>query len=96
MGTALFEELRCEDGAPVNGNLGDYKIPCALDAPRMGPILVEAAIPDGPWGAKGVGEPGLVPTAAAIGNAFFSATGRQLKALPFIPEKVLAALGGDG
>ena len=36
------------------------------------------------------------PTAAAIGNAFFSATGRQLKALPFIPEKVLAALGGDG
>jgi len=96
VGTALFEELRCEDGAPVNGNLGDYKIPCALDAPRMGPILVEAAIPDGPWGAKGVGEPGLVPTAAAIGNAFFSATGRQLKALPFIPEKVLAALGGDG
>lgn len=96
LGTALFEELKCEGGVLVNANLGDYKIPCALDVPRLTPGLVEVPIPDGPWGAKGVGEPGLVPTAAAIGNAIFAATGLQMKTLPFAPEKVLEALGPRG
>ena len=96
LGTVRFEELRCESGVVINGNLNDYKIPCVLDIPEMIPIIVEVPIPDGPWGAKGLGEPGLVPTAPAIGNAFFAATGRQLKTLPFTPEKVLPLLRNIG
>ncbi|MFQ5912438.1 MAG: xanthine dehydrogenase family protein molybdopterin-binding subunit [Nitrospinota bacterium] len=92
LGTALFEELVCDNGALANADFGDYKIPCALDTPQLGPILVEAPNPEGPWGAKGVGEPGLVPTAPAIGNALFQATGCQMRTLPFVPEKILVSL----
>jgi carbon-monoxide dehydrogenase large subunit len=92
LGTSLFEEMRFEGGALINGNFSDYRIPCTLDMPGMTPMVVEVPIPDGPWGAKGVGEPGLVPTAAAIGNAVFSAIGCQIKALPFNPETVLETL----
>ena len=70
--------------------------PMAAEMPDIEVEHLQTPTTTSELGAKGVGEPGLVPTAAAIGNAFFSATGRQLKALPFIPEKVLAALGGDG
>ena len=93
LGTAMFEELQCEQGVLTNGNLGDYKIPCALDTPPLVPIIVEEPVPDGPWGAKGIGEPGLVPTAPAIGNALFAALGRPIKSLPFTPDKILSALG---
>ena len=55
---------------------------------------VEEAHPEGPYGAKGVGEPGLAPTAAAIANAVYDALGVQIKTIPLTPERVLGALEG--
>jgi len=54
--------------------------------------VIETNDPFGPFGAKGVGEPGLVPTAPAIANAIYDAVGVRIKDLPITPEKVLAAL----
>lgn len=92
LGTALFEEMRLEGGRVVNPNFMDYKIPCALDVPSLVPMVVEEHNPEGPYGAKGVGEPGLAPTAAAIANAVYDALGVPIKSLPFTPERVLAAM----
>jgi len=77
-----------------NPDFRDYKIPTA---PELGiPIeleYVETADEAGPFGAKGVGEPGLVPTAPAIANAVFDAIGVRVRDLPITPEKILRALG---
>jgi len=54
--------------------------------------LVETDDPAGPFGAKGVGEPGLVPTAPALANAIFDAIGVRIRDLPITPEKIVAAL----
>ncbi|MFQ5912699.1 MAG: xanthine dehydrogenase family protein molybdopterin-binding subunit [Nitrospinota bacterium] len=92
LGTALFEEMRVESGVVLNPNLMEYKIPCALDMPPLVPMVVEEAHPEGPYGAKGVGEPGLAPTAAAVANAIYDAIGVQVKTIPFTPERVLHAM----
>ncbi len=92
LGQALFEELVVEQGRPVNPSFIDYKIPCTLDIPTLEAILVEAAHQEGPFGAKGLGEPGLAPTAAAIGNAILDAIGVRMHDLPITAEKVLRAL----
>ena len=55
-------------------------------------MIVEIPQPDGPFGAKGLGEPGLAPTAAAIANALYHAIGVRIKDLPITPEKVLRAM----
>jgi CO/xanthine dehydrogenase Mo-binding subunit len=90
---ALTEEVVLNaNGVTVNPNLHDYKISTTLDAPEIEVGLVEAAQPDGPFGAKGVGEPALAATAPAIGNAIFAATGIRIKDLPITPEKILKAL----
>ncbi len=77
----------------MNPNFLDYKI---LSAPDLSfPIeieCVETGDKFGPFGAKGVGEPGLVPTAPAIANAVYDAIGVRIKDLPITPEKILAAL----
>ncbi len=91
-GTALLEELVLRKGTPVNRNFRDYRIPTAMDAPEVTSIFVEAAHKDGPFGAKGVGEPALAPTAPAIGNAIYNAIGVRIKDLPITPEKILKAL----
>jgi CO/xanthine dehydrogenase Mo-binding subunit len=62
--------------------------------PEVRVILVEEPDPTGPYGAKGVGEPGIVPTAAAVANAVYDAVGVRVTELPITPEKVLRALGG--
>jgi xanthine dehydrogenase molybdenum-binding subunit len=93
VGYALFEEVKTEGGKILNPGFTDYKIPTAADLDF--PItleFVETNEPSGPFGAKGVGEPGLVPTAPAIGNAIYDAVGIRLHHLPLTPEKVLAAL----
>jgi len=59
-------------------------------------VIVETEEKDGPFGAKGIGEPGLVPTAPAIANAIYDAVGVRIKDLPITPEKVLAALKEKG
>jgi CO/xanthine dehydrogenase Mo-binding subunit/aerobic-type carbon monoxide dehydrogenase small subunit (CoxS/CutS family) len=73
-------------------NLHDYLIPTAGDLPEILCLLVEDAEPAGPYGAKGVGEPALVPTAPAILGAIHHATGARITRLPATPDRVLAAI----
>jgi len=90
---AIFEEVVIDEkGATVNTNFHDYKVSTALDAPNVEVGLVEVAQPDGPYGAKGIGEPALAATAPAIGNAIYAATGVRIRELPITPERLLAAL----
>jgi CO/xanthine dehydrogenase Mo-binding subunit len=95
IGYALTEEIVFRDGVQVNPNFTDYVMPTILDVPPIEVIMVEKHDPTGPFGAKGVGEPTLVPTAAAILNAIYDAVGVRLHSLPATPEKVLRALQGQ-
>ena len=88
LGLALMEEYlpgRTE-------NLHDYLIPTIGDVPNMNCILIEDAEPLGPSGAKGVGEPGLIPTAPAILGAIQHATGVRMRQVPVLPHRLRAAL----
>ncbi|MDP6539278.1 MAG: xanthine dehydrogenase family protein molybdopterin-binding subunit [Planctomycetota bacterium] len=93
LGYALYEQVHTEQGRITNPGFTDYKLPTAVE---MGfPIeleFIETDDPSGPFGAKGVGEPALVPTAPAIANAIQDAVGVRIRSLPITPEKVLAAL----
>ena len=73
-------------------NLHDYLIPTVGDAPEIEVLLVEDHEPSGPFGAKGVGEPALVPTAPAILGAIRHATGARVRSVPATPARVLAAI----
>lgn len=88
----LMEEFKMEGGRILNDNLADYKIATMLDVPDIVPIIVEAHHREGPFGAKGVGEPAAAATAPAISNAIFDAVGIRIKDLPITQEKVLLAL----
>ena len=93
VGYALYEEIKTEDGRILNPGFVDYKLPTAADLNF--PIeleFVETNDPTGPFGAKGAGEPGIVPTAPAIANAVYDAVGVRIHDLPLTPEKVLTAL----
>ena len=92
VGYALAEEMIYEEGRLLNPNFRDYKMLTALDAVPVEPVLVEDPDAAGPYGAKGIGEPGLVPTAPAIANAIYDAVGIRLRKLPMKPEMVLRAL----
>ena len=93
LGYALYEQVQTHEGRILNPSFRDYKIPtaCEMDFP-MELEFVETDDEHGPFGAKGVGEPGLVPTAPAIANAIHDAVGVWVRDLPMTPEKVLAAL----
>jgi len=82
LGFALTEELPCKDGMPVTFKLRDIGVLRARDMPEMEIILVEDHEPEGPFGAKGVGEIGLVPTAGAVGNALAKFDGIRRTVLP--------------
>jgi CO/xanthine dehydrogenase Mo-binding subunit len=73
-------------------NLHDYLIPTVGDVPEIECILVEDAEPSGPYGAKGVGEPALIPTAPAILGAIHDAVGVRITTLPATPDRVRAAI----
>jgi len=92
IGYALGEKLIYEKGHLKNGNFLDYKLPTAKDVPPVEAVIVETDEQAGPFGAKGIGEPGLVPTAPAIANAIYDAVGVRIRDLPITPEKVLRAL----
>jgi len=92
----LFEEFKMEKGRILNDTLADYKLASILDIPEIVPIIVEARHEEGPFGAKGIGEPAAAPTAPAIANAVFDAVGIRIKDLPITPEKVIAALREKG
>jgi CO/xanthine dehydrogenase Mo-binding subunit len=92
LGFALLEEVVCEDGRVMNPFAFDYRTPRAGDMPELTTVLLEHRDPRGPYGAKGVGEICMNPTAAAIANAVADAIGIRITSLPITPEKVLAAL----
>ena len=93
LGQALLEELVYEEGLLINPNFFDYNLPRFLDLPeKMTTVIVERPNPKGPYGAKGVGETGLIPVAPAIANAIEDALGVRIKELPITPEKVFQAL----
>jgi len=93
LGSALYEHLVLSEGQFRNSDFVDYKIPTATDTPEMDIILLETSPQaDGPFGAKGIAEPTMVPTAPAIANAVYDATGVRILDLPLSAEKVLAAL----
>jgi len=93
IGYTLYEEILSAGGQILNPNFNDYKIPtfAEMDFP-IDLEFVETDDPEGPFGAKGVGEPGMCPTPPAIGNAIFDAVGVRIRTLPITPEKILAAL----
>jgi xanthine dehydrogenase YagR molybdenum-binding subunit len=94
---ALSEELVVDPntGVPVNATLDDYKLPTIADTPEI--VVGFSHVPDPGLphvGAKGLGEPPIIPTAAAVANAFRHATGRRCRALPLTRARVLEALRG--
>jgi xanthine dehydrogenase molybdenum-binding subunit len=94
LGYALMEDIPVdpESGAPLTLNLDSFKIPNLVDVPPIEPVLIEHPDPVGPYGAKALGEPPLVPVAAAIANAVYDATGVRIRDLPITAEKVLRGL----
>ncbi|MCC6313952.1 MAG: xanthine dehydrogenase family protein molybdopterin-binding subunit, partial [Thermomicrobiales bacterium] len=96
IGYALTEELVIEDGRLLNPNLALYKLPTALEAPAVRTIIVEHPSAEGPHGAKGVGEPPVIVSAAAVAAALSDAIGAPLRATPFTPERVLRAMRERG
>ncbi len=92
VGYALSEQVLLEKGEVMNPNFRDYKILTAKDVVPIEAPVLETHDPDGPYGAKGIGEPGCVPTAPAIANAIYDAVGVRIKDLPITPERVLAAI----
>lgn len=88
IGYALSEEMKFQEGRLVNSNLLDYKPPLSTDIPHITPVIIEAPDPRGPYGAKGIGEPPIIPVAPAIANALADAIGRRVKSLPLSQEKI--------
>ncbi len=88
IGFALMEEYR----PGRTENLHDYLIPTVGDVPAIETVIVEDAEPLGPWGAKGIGEPALIPTAPAILGAIEHATGARIRRLPATPDRVRKAI----
>jgi len=91
LGSALFEEMVFDNGQPINSTFLEYMPPSMEDHPRQfGSVLVETPHPEGPYGAKGVGEAALGPVEPAIGNAIANAlNGLRIKDLPIRPDRII-------
>ena len=91
LGSALFEEMVFDNGQPINATFLEYMPPSMEDHPkRFGSVLVETPHPEGPYGAKGVGEAALGPVEPAIGNAIANAlSGLRIKDLPIRPDRIM-------
>lgn len=95
MGLALTEDqVVDEKGRSLNPNFTEYKLLSASDMPKIDLIIVEDKEPSGPFGAKGVGEGGLDPTAAALANAVYDALGVRVKQMPLLSETVYKYIVG--
>lgn len=93
IGHTFYESIAYEGGQILNPNLIDYKIPTFEDLPgQFESILIEDGNGPGPYGAKGMGEGGIIPVAPAVANAVAWSTGARIKELPLTPEKVWRAL----
>ena len=89
LGYAIMEHVDFEEGYIQATNFDEYLIPTALDVPEITAIFVEKPFAPGPFGAKNLAEPAMVPTAPAILNAIYHATGRRISELPATLERVL-------
>ncbi|MDA8130910.1 MAG: xanthine dehydrogenase family protein molybdopterin-binding subunit [Elusimicrobia bacterium] len=91
--TVLYEDMRYDArGKLLNPNFSDYKIPTSMDMPdEVVPIIIEVAQPDGPFGARGVGEHTMIPCAPLIANAVADALGVRVRSMPVTKEKVALA-----
>jgi CO/xanthine dehydrogenase Mo-binding subunit len=101
LGWALFEELAYDEhGQPATGSFVEYAMPTAGGVPAIDTEIVEVAAPEGPFGAKGVGEAPVVGVPGAVANAIAAATrgGVRARQLPMTPERVWRAIeeNGDG
>ncbi len=93
LGEALFEEVRFDKmGRVANPTLGEYRIPTMLDIPNVKTIIIESDEPNGPFGAKEVGEGAIMPTIPAILNAIHDATGVRINELPVTSERLYNAI----
>lgn len=92
IGYGIMEEIEFAKGDIKNKNFSDYIIPTSLDVPNIRTIIVEEEEVSGPFGAKGVGEPAMIPTAPAIVNAIYDAVGVRILSLPASQEKIVEAL----
>ncbi len=98
IGYTFWEGIQMDPktGRYLNVNLTDYKVTSPVDMPPIEIILVESDEPTGPYGAKGLGEPAMVPTAPAIANALYDAIGIRFQQLPITREKVFEAIQKQG
>lgn len=92
LGYALTEEIVVKNGRVLNPTFLDYRLMTPLDIPPIKSVFVESDDPIGPYGAKSLGEPTLIPVAAAVANAIYNAVGVRIRSLPITAEKVREAL----
>lgn len=92
VGYSLMEELIFENGKMMNPSFLDYTIPTSMDMVKIHPIIHEDPYEEGPFGAKGIGEPPFIGVAPAIANAIHDATGLRFHRLPIKPEQILKRL----
>ena len=94
LATVLYEDIRFDSGGKIlNPNFTDYKIPTCLDIPdEIVPILIEVPQPDGPFGARGIGEHTMLPVAPMIASAIDDALGIRIKSMPLTAQKVVEAM----
>ncbi len=96
MGWALMEDFKLDAGVPQTTSLETYLIPTAADVPELETIIIEGGEETGPFGAKGIAEVVLVPTAPAITAAIRDAVGVMVDQLPATPETVYQLMEGSG
>ena len=97
IGWALHEELiHDDDGQLVTGSFLDYALPHVGDVPDIDTLIVEVPAPDGPFGAKGIGEASVIPAPAAVASAIAAAGGPRMRELPMTPRRVWSALRTAG
>lgn len=94
LGMSSYEGYLFDDGRVVNASLADYRIPTSLDVPVIVPLFIENEDPEGPFGAKGLGEIVQIPVIGAVANAVADAAGVRVTDLPITAEKVYQALSG--
>lgn len=92
LGMALMEDQVIKEGITLNPDMTNYLVPSIKDIPNFKSSLIENEDSDGPFGAKGVGEPTLIAASPAVANAVYDAIGVRIKELPITPEKILKAL----
>lgn len=95
LGYALFEDLKLEKGKIHNNKFSKYLIPTAMDMIQVENIIVEDPESTAPFGAKGIGEPVMIPIAPAILNAIYDAIGVRITELPVTPERLIKAMEED-